>query len=104
MGQLGFRNVFDATDGEMALDILKQNKDIKLVISDWNMGKMTGLELLKEVRRSPELRHLPFIMVTAESKLDNVLVAKEAGVSNYIVKPFTSVTLKKKLESVLGKF
>ncbi len=72
------------------------------MISDWNMAPMTGLELLQEVRADPRLRATPFIMVTAESKTENVVAAKQAGVSNYIVKPFTAATLQAKLEHVLG--
>ena len=74
------------------------------MISDWNMEPMTGIELLRQVRDDASLKHLPFIMVTAESKSENVIAAKEAGVSNYIVKPFNAETLKSKMESVLGAF
>jgi len=74
------------------------------VISDWNMEPMTGLELLKEVRADDKLRPTPFIMITAESKTENVVAAKQAGVNNYIVKPFNAATLKTKLTSVLGDF
>jgi two-component system chemotaxis response regulator CheY len=75
-----------------------------LVISDWNMEPMTGLQLLKEVRADAKLKALPFIMITAESKTENVVAAKEAGVSNYIVKPFNAETLRQKLVTVLGEF
>ncbi len=101
--QLGFNNVDDAADGGTALTKLRQ-KDFGLVISDWNMEPMTGLQLLKEVRSDDNLKELPFIMVTAESKTENVVAAKEAGVSNYIVKPFNAATLKQKLSSVIGNF
>ncbi len=101
--QLNFNNVVDATDGAMALNILRSQK-INLVISDWNMEPMTGIQLLREVRADNNLKHLPFIMITAESKSENVIAAKEAGVSNYIVKPFNAETLKAKLTSVLGEF
>lgn len=101
--QLGFDNVDEATDGSMALQKLRQ-KHYGLVISDWNMEPMRGLQLLKEVRADNELRNLPFIMVTAESKTDNVVAAKDAGVSNYIVKPFNAATLKTKLTKVIGNF
>ena len=74
------------------------------VISDWNMEPMTGIELLREVRGNDSLKHLPFIMITAESKTENVVAAKQAGVSNYIVKPFNAETLKGKISSVLGPF
>jgi two-component system chemotaxis response regulator CheY len=101
--QLGFNNVDEATDGSMALQKLR-DKDYGLVISDWNMEPMTGIQLLREVRADSKLRSLPFIMITAESKTDNVVAAKEAGVNNYIVKPFNAATLKTKLSSVLGNF
>jgi len=97
--QIGFKDVDDACDGTEALEKLRQ-KDYGLVISDWNMEPMTGYELLKHVRADENLKHLPFIMVTAEAKSDNVVAAKEAGVSNYIVKPFNAQTLKGKIESV----
>jgi len=99
--QLGYTNVDEATDGSMALQKLK-TKPYGLIISDWNMQPMSGLELLKAVRADPELAHIPFIMVTAEGKRDNVITAKEAGVSNYIVKPFNAETLRQKVEAVLG--
>jgi len=101
--QLKFDNIVDATDGGMALEVLR-SQDIGLVISDWNMEPMTGIQLLREVRSDDKLKHLPFIMITAESKSENVIAAKEAGVSNYIVKPFNAETLKSKLTSVLGEF
>ncbi|GBD45052.1 Chemotaxis protein CheY [bacterium HR40] len=100
--QIGFTNVDEATDGASALTKLRE-KPYGLVISDWNMQPMTGLELLQAVRADPKLAHLPFIMVTAESKTENVLAAKEAGVSNYIVKPFNADTLRAKITSVLTK-
>lgn len=101
--QIGFKNVFEATDGSMALTMLRE-KDYGLVISDWNMEPMTGLQLLKEVRADAKLKALPFIMVTAESKTENVVAAKQAGVNNYIVKPFNAETLKGKIVTVLGQF
>jgi two-component system chemotaxis response regulator CheY len=101
--QLGFDNVDEATDGSQALQKLRQ-RDFGLVISDWNMEPMTGIELLREVRADARLKNLPFIMVTAESKTENVISAKAAGVSNYIVKPFNAATLKMKLAAVLGQF
>lgn len=102
--QLNFTNVEDATDGSMALEKLRAEGDFNFVISDWNMEPMTGIQLLREVRSDDNLKHLPFIMITAESKSENVIAAKEAGVSNYIVKPFNAETLKSKLVSVLGEF
>jgi len=101
--QLGFNNVEEATDGAMALQMLRAG-NFGLVISDWNMEPMTGLQLLREVRADARLKPTPFIMVTAESKSENVVAAKEAGVSNYIVKPFNAETLKSKMVSVLGDF
>jgi two-component system chemotaxis response regulator CheY len=101
--QLGFTNVEEATDGSEALGKLREG-EFDLVISDWNMEPMTGLQLLKEVRADDRLRAVPFIIITAESKIENVVAAKEAGVSNYIVKPFNAGTLKAKLTSVLGPF
>ena len=98
--QIDFNNVEEATDGSEALAKLKTG-NYGLVISDWNMQPMTGLELLTEVRQDPKLKTLPFIMITAESKIENVVAAKQAGVSNYIVKPFNAETLKGKIEKVL---
>ena len=101
--QLGFNNVDEATDGAMALEKARSSK-YGLIISDWNMEPMTGYEFLKEVRADNQLKDTPFIMVTAESKTDNVIAAKKAGVNNYIVKPFNAATLKTKLVAVLGDF
>ena len=101
--QLGFNNVDEATDGSAALQKLR-DKEYNLVISDWNMEPMSGMQLLTEVRADTKLKELPFIMITAESKTENVIAAKEAGVSNYIVKPFNAATLKTKLAAVLGNF
>lgn len=101
--QLGFTNIDEATDGTMALEMLKTKK-YGLVISDWNMEPMSGMQLLKHVRANQNTASLPFIMVTAESKTENVIEAKKAGVSNYIVKPFNAETLKTKMSSVLGEF
>lgn len=101
--QIGFNNIDEAPNGVTALSKLKEKK-YELIISDWNMEPMTGLELLKNVRSDESLKTIPFIMVTAESKTDNVIAAKQAGVSNYIVKPFNAETLKAKLASVLGAF
>ena len=100
--QLGFENVDDAADGSEALQKMKEKK-YGLVISDWNMEPMTGYELLKEVRSDDSLGRTPFIMVTAESKTENVIAAKKAGVNNYIVKPFNAATLKNKIDAVFGE-
>lgn len=101
LAQLSFSNVEEASNGEDALTKL-ENDNFGLVISDWNMQPMTGLDLLRRVRTSAKLKHLPFIMVTAESKTENVIAAKQAGVSNYIVKPFNAETLRGKIGSVLA--
>lgn len=100
--QLGFTNIEQATDGQAALRKLEEHGQIKLIVSDWNMSPMTGLDFLKSVRSNPKMKDIPFVMVTAESKVENIVVAKEAGVSNYIVKPFNLVTLQQKLSAVLG--
>jgi two-component system chemotaxis response regulator CheY len=99
--QLGFEHIDDASDGSAALAKMQERK-YGLVISDWNMEPMTGYDLLQQVRANPELSETPFIMVTAESKTENVVAAKKAGVSNYIVKPFNAQTLKSKIDSVFG--
>ncbi|MBV6656746.1 MAG: response regulator [Devosiaceae bacterium] len=100
--QLGFSDIDDAKDGEEALEKMKVRK-YGLVISDWNMEPMTGYELLKSVRSDDGLQRTPFIMVTAESKTENVIAAKKAGVNNYIVKPFNAATLKSKIDAVFGE-
>ena len=102
--QLGFNNVDEASDGSAALQILRPGDEYGLVISNWNMEPMTGLQLLKEVRADAKLKSTPFIMVTAESKTENVVAAKQAGVNNYIVKPFNAETLKTKMTAVIGAF
>ncbi len=99
--QLGFGNVEEAADGDAALRKIR-NKNYGLVISDWNMEPMSGLQLLKEVRLDVKLKDVPFIMITAESKTENVIAAKEAGVNGYIVKPFTAAILKSKIDTVLA--
>ena len=101
--QLGFSNIDTAMNGESALELMSTRR-YGLVLSDWNMEPMTGLDLVKAVRKDQTLNDTPFIMVTAESKLENVVTAKLAGVDSYIVKPFNAETLKRKLAGVLGKF
>ena len=98
--QIDFHNVEEASDGSEALEKLRAG-NFGLVISDWNMAPMTGLQLLQEVRADVRLKTTPFIMITAESKTENVIAAKQAGVSNYIVKPFNAETLQSKIEKVL---
>jgi two-component system chemotaxis response regulator CheY len=97
--QLGFANVDDASDGSSALEKMR-TRPYGLVISDWNMEPMTGYELLQQVRADPKIGGTPFIMITAESKTENVIAAKKAGVNNYIVKPFNAETLRAKIEAV----
>ena len=97
--QLGFQDVDDAADGSAALSKM-EGKKYGLVISDWNMEPMTGIQLLREVRADSKLKNLPFIMITAESKTENVVAAKQAGANNYIIKPFNAETLKHKIEAV----
>jgi two-component system chemotaxis response regulator CheY len=99
--QIEFNNVEEASDGAEALSKLRAG-NFGLIISDWNMAPITGLQLLQEVRADTRLKHVPFIMITAESKTENVVAAKQAGVSNYIVKPFNAETLKGKIEMVLN--
>jgi two-component system, chemotaxis family, chemotaxis protein CheY len=103
LNQLGFNTIDEATDGTMAWEMV-QKKPYGLIISDWNMEPMSGFDFLKLVRGSEATRAVPFIMVTAESKTDNIIAAKQAGVSNYIVKPFNAQTLKQKIEAVFGPF
>ena len=98
--QIDVSDVDEASDGTEALVKLRAN-NFDLVISDWNMEPMTGLELLQHVRKDTHLAKLPFIMVTAESKTENIIAAKQAGVSNYIVKPFNAATLKERIERVI---
>lgn len=99
--QLGFKNIDEAEDGKVALQKLKSQK-YDFVITDWNMPNMTGLELVQEIRNDPELKSLPVLMVTAEAKKENVLLAIKAGVNNYIVKPFTAEVLKEKIEKIFS--
>ena len=100
--QAGFKNVAEAEDGVAALKVLK-SQPVDFVISDWNMPNMTGLEFLKAVRADSELSGLPFLMVTAEALKDNIVLAVKAGVSNYVVKPFTAEVLNQKIEKILEK-
>ena len=103
LNKIGFSDIDEATDGKEALEKLRK-RTYGLVISDWNMQPMTGYELLKEVRGDASLSSLPFVMVTAESKAENVIAARQAGVNNYIIKPFSAEVLKAKLKTVLGDF
>lgn len=101
--QLGFTDLDEAANGEEALRKLRE-RPYQLVISDWNMEPMTGIELLRSVRADSALRGTPFIMITAESKVENVVAAKQAGANNYIVKPFSAEALKQKIASIFGDF
>jgi two-component system, chemotaxis family, chemotaxis protein CheY len=100
--QIGYENIIEAEDGVSALKILKSQK-IDFIVSDWNMPNMSGLDLLKIVRADSELGATPFLMVTAEALQDNVVAAVRAGVSNYIVKPFTAETLNGKIQKIMEK-
>ena len=102
LGQIGLTNIIEADDGTTALDVLKDNK-VDLIVSDWTMPKMSGLDLLKTVRSNESTKDTPFLMVTASSQKDDVLEAIQAGVSNYIVKPFTADTVKEKLTLIFRK-
>jgi len=97
--ELGFTNVDEAEDGVNALQKLR-TESFDFVISDWNMPKMTGIELLRQVRADAALRHLPVLMITAEAKKENIIEAAQAGASGYIVKPFTAATLDEKLNKI----
>ena len=105
LAQLGFTNIDEAVDGSSALEKINTG-EYKLIISDWNMEPMSGFELLEKIRASekPSIKNLPFIMVTSESKPENIMKAKQAGVNNYIIKPFTADMLKNKMMAVLGNF
>lgn len=98
--QVGYEDIVEAEDGVMALKALKSQK-IDVIVSDWNMPNMTGLELLKAVRADAELAKTPFLMVTAEALQDNVVAAVKAGVNNYIVKPFTAEVLNEKIKKIM---
>ncbi|MFO7761316.1 MAG: response regulator [Thermodesulfobacteriota bacterium] len=102
LNQLGFKNIVEADDGTTALETLK-SEQVDMIISDWNMPKMTGLDLLKKVRADPEIADLPFIMVTAEAQQNNIILAVKAKVSQYIVKPFTADTLGDKINKIFNK-
>ncbi|EQD70340.1 response regulator receiver protein [mine drainage metagenome] len=97
--ELGFTNVVEAEDGVDALNKLRAG-DIEFVVSDWNMPNMTGIELLRAIRKDPSLKHLPVLMVTAEAKKENIIEAAQAGASGYIVKPFTAATMDEKLKKI----
>jgi two-component system, chemotaxis family, chemotaxis protein CheY len=103
LNQLGFNNIDEASNGSMAL-VMLQEKKYDLIMSDWNMEPMSGLDLLKNIRADDQLKLIPFIMITAEGKPENIITSKEAGVNNYLVKPFNADTLKEKLTTTIGAF
>ena len=100
--QLGYSDFIEAEDGAKGYAVLQQVYDIDMIISDWNMPNMTGLEFLKTVRADPKVKHLPFLMVTAEAEKENIVEAVKSGVSNYIVKPFTGQILREKLDRIFA--
>ena len=100
--ELGFTNVDEAEDGAVALGKLREGS-FEFVVSDWNMPNMDGLTLLQNVRADPKLKSLPFLMITAEAKKENIIAAAQAGASGYIVKPFTAATLQEKLDKIFEK-
>ncbi|MCK5191217.1 MAG: chemotaxis response regulator CheY [Methylococcales bacterium] len=99
---LGFTNTVEADDGKTALPIL-QAGGIDFLVTDWNMPGMTGIDLLKAVRSDPELVDLPVLMVTAEAKREQIIMAAQAGVNGYVIKPFTAATLKEKIEKIFER-
>jgi two-component system chemotaxis response regulator CheY len=103
LSRLGYKDVVQAADGVEAWDALQANEDIGVVITDWNMPNMNGLELVKKIRAQDKYKAMPIIMVTTEGGKKEVIIALKAGVNNYIVKPFTPQVLKEKLEGVLDK-
>jgi two-component system chemotaxis response regulator CheY len=103
LARLGYKDVVQTADGVEAWDALQANEDIGVVITDWNMPNMNGLELVKKIRAQDKYKLMPIIMVTTEGGKKEVIIALKAGVNNYIVKPFTPQVLKEKLEGVLGK-
>jgi two-component system chemotaxis response regulator CheY len=102
LNQIGLKNIIEADDGSTALEVLKKDK-VDLIMSDWNMPKVTGLGLLKAVRSDESMQDIPFLMVTAEGQKDSVIQTVQAGVSDYIIKPFTADTVKEKLERMFKK-
>jgi two-component system, chemotaxis family, chemotaxis protein CheY len=100
--QLGYENTVEAEDGALGLAALEKDKTIEFVMSDWNMPNMSGIELLKNVRKHPKLKNIPFVLVTAEAEKENIIEAVKAGVNNYVVKPFTAEQLKEKLDKVFA--
>jgi two-component system chemotaxis response regulator CheY len=100
--QIGFEDISEAEDGTAALRVLK-DEAVGLVITDWNMPNMSGLDLLREIRKNPQTAKLPVLMVTAEGLKENVIEAVKAGVNNYVVKPFTAEVIQEKIETIFKK-
>ena len=100
--QVGFKNMIEADNGKAALKALKK-ENVDLILSDWNMPEMPGIDLLKAIKSDDELKNIPFVMVTAEAQKDNIIEAVKGGVSSYIVKPFTAETVKEKLSAIFKK-
>ena len=101
--ELGYTNVEEAEDGQEGLTKLRSSGDFQFVVSDWNMPVMAGIDMLKEIRADPNLKHLPVLMVTAEAKKENIIAAAQAGANGYVVKPFTAATLDEKLAKIFEK-
>lgn len=101
---LGYQNTIEAENGEQALKIIELDREIDFIISDWNMPVMTGLEFLKQIKSNEIFKSIPFLMVTAEAQQENIIEAVQAGVDNYIVKPFTPETLDKKIDLLIKKY
>lgn len=99
---LGFTNTFEADNGKTALPML-QSGDFDFLVTDWNMPGMTGIDLLKAVRADPKLAKLPVLMVTAEAKREQIILAAQTGVNGYVIKPFTAITLKEKIDKVFER-
>lgn len=104
LGQIGFTNITEADDGATAWPMIengiKEGSPYEFIVSDWNMPQLSGLDLLKKVRATPGLEKLPFLMITAEAEQGNVVIAVKAGVSNFIVKPFSAAVLKEKIDKI----
>jgi len=103
LARLGYKDIIEGADGVEAWEALQNNPDTEVVITDWNMPNMNGLELVKKIRAEEKYKDMPIIMVTTEGGKKEVITALKAGVNNYIVKPFTPQVLKEKLQVVLGK-
>ena len=104
LGQIGLKNIHEADDGATAWPMIEEaqnaSEPFEFIVSDWNMPQMTGLDLVKKIRDTENLKNLPFLMITAEAEQGNVVIAVKAGVSNFIVKPFSPQVLKEKIEKI----